>query len=316
MDAQELRNLQEAYIEVYQNLDEEGATSKRLADVADNRIGDLPRTHHIHHRRGTASLRTLSNLHFNAKERAQGRYPEKSGLRRGAGGAGVPDRPGDSVTSLRDTRRGAARKLLDLEANRKKPLTPSERPIPIRSRPTPPTSGPTSRTKTPLTPKTRDERAAAAGFKGQGSLPKGKKLYRQTARGVTTGDDPMKVLQSAAQQKEHYDLYDIILSHLLDEGYAETVEAAEVMMVNMSEEWRESICEELTGERKKRALEKGTPLATRVATGREGQPVERRKRSGDITMRTTTKAPTKRGGGGEKGQRKADWSGWEADRGS
>jgi len=241
MDAQELRNLQEAYIEVYQNLDEEGATSKRLADVADDRIGDLPRTHHIHHRRGTASLRTLSNLHFNAKERAQGRYPEKSGLRRGAGGAGVPDRPGDSVTSLGDTRRGAARKLLDLEANRKKPLTPSERPIPIRSRPTPPTSGPTSRTNTPLTPKIRDQRAAAAGFSGQGSLPKGPKLARQTARGVTTGDDPMKVLQSAAQQKEHYDLYDIILSHLLDEGYAETVEAAEVMMVNMSEEWRENI---------------------------------------------------------------------------
>jgi len=40
-----------------------------------------------------------------------------------------------------------------------------------------------------------------------------------------------------------YDLYDIILSHLLDEGYAETPEAAEAIMVNMSEEWRESICE-------------------------------------------------------------------------
>ena len=38
-----------------------------------------------------------------------------------------------------------------------------------------------------------------------------------------------------------YDLYDIILSHLLDEGYADTQEAAEVMMVNMSEEWKESI---------------------------------------------------------------------------
>jgi len=41
-----------------------------------------------------------------------------------------------------------------------------------------------------------------------------------------------------------YDLYDIILSHLLDEGYAETVEAAERIMVNMSEDWRESIFEE------------------------------------------------------------------------
>ena len=40
---------------------------------------------------------------------------------------------------------------------------------------------------------------------------------------------------------EGYDLYDIILSHLLDEGYAETPEAAEAIMVNMSEEWRQSI---------------------------------------------------------------------------
>jgi hypothetical protein len=38
-----------------------------------------------------------------------------------------------------------------------------------------------------------------------------------------------------------YDLYDIILSHLLDEGYADTEEAAESIMVNMSEEWKESI---------------------------------------------------------------------------
>ena len=43
--------------------------------------------------------------------------------------------------------------------------------------------------------------------------------------------------------KEDFDLYDIILSHLLDEGYAETPEAAEAIMVNMGEEWRESICE-------------------------------------------------------------------------
>jgi len=43
--------------------------------------------------------------------------------------------------------------------------------------------------------------------------------------------------------KDSFDLYDIILSHLLDEGYAETLEQAEVIMVNMSEDWRESICE-------------------------------------------------------------------------
>lgn len=44
-------------------------------------------------------------------------------------------------------------------------------------------------------------------------------------------------------QQEQVDLYDIVLSHLLDEGYAETPEAAEVIMVNMSEEWRDEIVE-------------------------------------------------------------------------
>jgi hypothetical protein len=44
-----------------------------------------------------------------------------------------------------------------------------------------------------------------------------------------------------SQPKEQVDIYDIILSHLLDEGYAETPEAAEAIMVNMSEEWRDSI---------------------------------------------------------------------------
>jgi phage tail sheath gpL-like len=34
---------------------------------------------------------------------------------------------------------------------------------------------------------------------------------------------------------------DIIVSHLLDEGYAETPEAAEAIMANMSEEWRNNI---------------------------------------------------------------------------
>ncbi len=45
--------------------------------------------------------------------------------------------------------------------------------------------------------------------------------------------------------KEEVDLYDAILTHLLDEGYAETLEGAEVIMVNMSEGWREDILDEV-----------------------------------------------------------------------
>lgn len=54
---------------------------------------------------------------------------------------------------------------------------------------------------------------------------------------------PNKVRKAKAlgELGEQVDLYDVILSHLLDEGYAETPEAAEAIMVNMSEEWRESI---------------------------------------------------------------------------
>ena len=62
----------------------------------------------------------------------------------------------------------------------------------------------------------------------------------------TKGDDALKMGKSPRNQKEQLDIYDIILSHLLDEGYAETPEAAEVIMVNMSEEWRESIMEGMT----------------------------------------------------------------------
>jgi len=40
-----------------------------------------------------------------------------------------------------------------------------------------------------------------------------------------------------------YDIYDLVLQYLLDEGYAETVESAEVMMDHMSDDWRESIIE-------------------------------------------------------------------------
>jgi len=49
-------------------------------------------------------------------------------------------------------------------------------------------------------------------------------------------------------KNEEVDIYDIILSHLLDEGYADTYEAAEAIMVNMSEDWRESIVEEVLDE--------------------------------------------------------------------
>jgi hypothetical protein len=57
------------------------------------------------------------------------------------------------------------------------------------------------------------------------------------------GGPEWKSRKNKEKTNEDYDLYDIILSHLIDEGYAETPEAAEAIMVNMSEDWRESIVE-------------------------------------------------------------------------
>ena len=62
------------------------------------------------------------------------------------------------------------------------------------------------------------------------------------------------------------EIYDIVLSHLLDEGYADTQQQAEVIMVNMSEEWRESIVDEMLDEGEKplpygRMMKKSNQLA-------------------------------------------------------
>ena len=64
------------------------------------------------------------------------------------------------------------------------------------------------------------------------------KTLAKRSKGAKRG---MKKIEKRNEQREQVDIYDIILSHLLDEGYAETPEAAEAIMVNMSEEWRNSI---------------------------------------------------------------------------
>ncbi|NDB83551.1 MAG: hypothetical protein EB127_12630 [Alphaproteobacteria bacterium] len=64
---------------------------------------------------------------------------------------------------------------------------------------------------------------------------------KQAARGAQRG-----ALTPAEKQKlnrEQVDIYNIILSHLINEGYADTNDAALAIMKNMSEEWRESIVE-------------------------------------------------------------------------
>jgi hypothetical protein len=59
-----------------------------------------------------------------------------------------------------------------------------------------------------------------------------------------TWDDMYEMYVSGERMEEDYDVFDCILEHLVAEGYADTNEAALVIMANMSEEWRQSIVDE------------------------------------------------------------------------
>ncbi len=77
----------------------------------------------------------------------------------------------------------------------------------------------------------------------------GVKINR-TERGTTTAEDQKKKVEN---NKEDVDVFDIIKGHLIDEGYADTEEAALAIMTNMSEEWKSEIIEgSCMGDKKKK----------------------------------------------------------------
>jgi hypothetical protein len=82
-------------------------------------------------------------------------------------------------------------------------------------------------------------------FKGSKSVtytpPRNWDPEANRGQGATVSPKQAEKRRRKALRQEEVDLYDIILSHLLDEGYAETIESAEAIMVNMSEEWKNSI---------------------------------------------------------------------------
>jgi hypothetical protein len=80
------------------------------------------------------------------------------------------------------------------------------------------------------------------------------KRANRITRGIDSMNKPIqnynkgKAAGKAEGRKEmrdsvEYDLYDVVLEHLLDEGFADTLEDAQVLMANMSEQWIDSIAE-------------------------------------------------------------------------
>ena len=81
--------------------------------------------------------------------------------------------------------------------------------------------------------------AARFGRKASDIKAGAKSVVGKTARKVASGAEKV-----ASRLGEDLDTYDIVLEYLCLEGYADTLEAAEIIMVNMSEDWRQSIVEE------------------------------------------------------------------------
>jgi hypothetical protein len=92
----------------------------------------------------------------------------------------------------------------------------------------------------------------------------GKPIPSGTALGSAANPEVRRRLNLPQKNlNQNFDPFDVVKGHLIDEGYADTEEAAAVIMVNMSEEWREGILEKfgLAADPSKPQSPKATKLA-------------------------------------------------------
>jgi hypothetical protein len=101
-----------------------------------------------------------------------------------------------------------------------------------------------------------DPNEVERGFKIHGTLAtiRSKSSINKSARNISRGPGPRRAkvdaekdMKASGYMSEELDLYDIVSEYLVSEGYCDSYEDADVIMVNMSEEWRESVLDEVTG---------------------------------------------------------------------
>jgi len=133
----------------------------------------------------------------------------------------------------------------------------------------------------------------------QGGLERMGIKINRTERGTTTKKQQQDRINRNVQ--DDVDLFDIVKGHLIDEGYADTEEAAVAIMANMSEEWRNEIVEQNRG----REFEKKLP-AERGPRSREFEkrlPAERGSRGREFEHGSTRSAGTPSGNLADKSPR-------------
>ena len=158
---------------------------------------------------------------------------------------------------------------------------------PNASKAAPPKAAPTTAPKPTATPARNGFGVSAAPIAAKASVATTTATPTPAAAKPAT---PKPSLQDTIKKNRgitsSFDLFDLVKGHLLDEGYAESEDAAMVIMVNMSEEWRESILEsygvelvmELTGGKGHPGYKAGS---RDLGPMQSGHPADSRKRQVD-----------------------------------
>ena len=149
---------------------------------------------------------------------------------------------GSPVVGPRTTAQAPARPAAQAPATPARPSTTPARPA----------ITPTSQKPTARTPVAKPTVPNLPGLAGTGALSSTSAPARQSLAQQRADLQKMRIASQMRQagqnvvstQLAHFDPFDVVLGHLIDEGYADTEEAAAVIMVNMSEEWREGILDE------------------------------------------------------------------------
>ena len=230
MNAQELRNLQEAYFNVYENEqsnEEVEIASHYFCEMGLNEIGVEILIEELGVEEFAEFVYDISEEYCLTEARAGGVIIKPVTTK------GTPFKGGKPT--------GKSLERLRREKDKRKESEASERPSGMKA----------SLQRQDAMVSASKQQPKKKGFLNSiaGAVLKGIERHKAATSGmgaatkVTAGKVGNAARSFAKGFAEETDIYDIILSYLIDEGYADTEEAAESIMINMSEEWRDDIIE-------------------------------------------------------------------------
>ena len=230
MNVQELRNLQEAYLNVYKNEqsnEEVEIASHYFCEMGLNEIGVEILIEELGVEEFVDFVYDISEDYYLTEARAGGVRIEPVTTK------GTPFKSGKPT--------GKSLERLRKEKEKRKEAEASERPSGMKAA--------LQRQDAMVSASKQQPKKKGLLDRVAGAVLKGIERHKAATSGmgaatkVTAGKVGNAARAFAKGFTEETDLYNIILSHLIDEGYADTEEAAECIMGNMSEEWRDDIIE-------------------------------------------------------------------------